>query len=400
MSDRPVDDLTARLAAVGDDPVVLTGATVVTGAAPGDGAVIDDGWVAVAAGRITAVGSGPRPPGPVIDVGAGSTGGPGGGGRWLIPGFVDLHCHGGGGHGFGADPAANRAAAAFHRAHGTTTMLASLATAPLDRLAEQAGVLAAQIAGADGLGPVVGIHLEGPFLAHARCGAHDPTLLRAPDRGELDALLQAGAGHVAMVTVAPELPGALALIDALVADGVIAAVGHTDATYEQAAAAFDRGATVLTHAGNAMAPFHHRAPGPVAAACDATRAGSGVGVELIVDGVHLHDATVRAFAAAAGDGTVLVTDAMAAAGAGDGPFRLGGRAVTVTDGVARTADGALAGSTLTMAGAVARAVGPVGLAPAVAVRAATAAPARLLGLAPHVGTLTPGTHAHLTLLHP
>ena len=265
-------------------------------------------------------------------------------------------------------------------------------------MVHQVAELAELIGPADGDGParqpVAGIHLEGPFLAHARCGAHDPDLLLEPDPKALRRLVEAGAGTVRMVTIAPELPDALAAIGAMTTAGIIAAVGHTDATYAQTAAAFDAGASVLTHAGNAMRPFHHREPGPLLAAVDAKAT-----IEVINDGVHLHDATVRSICRQAPGRTAFVTDAIAAAGLPDGPGLLGEVAVDVSDGVARVAGtDTLAGSTITMDRAVRRAVQDVGLRIDLVAHAAATAPAELLGLSGLTGRIVAGLAADLVAL--
>jgi N-acetylglucosamine-6-phosphate deacetylase len=334
--------------------------------------VLEPGWVEVAGGRITAVGQG-LPERADLH------------GAVIVPGFVDLHCHGGGGASFdSADPGECARAAAFHRERGTTTLVASLVTAAPDDLERRASVLS-ELA-ADGV--VAGIHYEGPFLSPARKGAHDPALLRAPEPDVLDRLL---AGPVKMVTVAPELPGGLELVRRTVAAGAIAAIGHTDATYAQARAAFDAGARVATHLFNAMREIHHREPGPATAALEDER----IVIELINDGVHLHDAIAR-FAFRPGR-TAFVTDAMAAAGMPDGDFTLGALDVEVRDGTARlSGGGAIAGSTLTMDVAFRRAVQELGLPIIEAVHAAATTPARLLGLP--TGALEEGLAADIVVL--
>jgi N-acetylglucosamine-6-phosphate deacetylase len=345
--------------------------------------VLADGWVTVSGAVITAVGTGPPPPGERrVDLGGG----------WLLPGFIDLHVHGGGGFDFAAGPAELAAGVAFHRSHGTTRTLISLVTAPVARMCEQLRWIAALVeSGPQPAGHVLGAHLEGPFLSHARCGAQHPAHLLPPDPQILAELLKAGQGCVRSVTLAPELPGGLDLIDRLVGEGVVAAVGHTDARYAEAAAGFARGATLLTHAYNGMRPLHHREPGPVAAALDA-----GATCEVINDQVHVHPAAVRLIA----HGSVaLVTDAIDAAGRGDGQYRLGGQEVVVAEGQARLADnGALAGSTLTMDAAVRAAVSEVGLPIAAASVAASGVPARVLGLGDRCGAITAGLDADLVLL--
>ncbi|WP_440901655.1 N-acetylglucosamine-6-phosphate deacetylase [Actinosynnema sp.] len=358
--------------------VTLAGGRVVTP----DG-VLDDGWVAVRDGRIAAVGSGTAPEGPVTDLG----------GALLVPGFIDIHCHGGGGEAFtSGDPDKVRKAADAHRRRGTTTMLASLVSRPVPELAGQVAALAELVD--DGV--VAGVHLEGPFLSAARCGAHDPAILCPPDRGSLDALLRAGRGAVRMVTVAPELEHAVDAVRHLVDSGAIAAIGHTDATEAQVRPAVDAGATVATHLFNGMRPLHHREPGPIGALLDDER----VTVELICDLVHLHPTTVRLAARHAGTGrTVLVTDAIAAAGVGDGVYDIGGLEVRVVDGVPTLAGGgSLAGSTLTMDAAFRNAVTGCGLDVVEAVRATSARPAELLGLAGETGRIAEGLAADLVVL--
>lgn len=269
------------------------------------------------------------------------------------PDFFDMHVHGGGGAAFGDDSRANRRAASWHRAHGTTGMLASLVTLAPDDLLRAVRVLADSV-GSEGIS---GIHLEGPWLSPRYPGAHDPHLLREPDLPELKRLLGAAAGHIRMVTIAPELPGALPLIEYLADHGIVAAVGHTDATYDQTRQAISAGASVATHLFNAMRPVHHREPGPIPALLEAPH----VTVELIADGVHVHPAIYRMVLAAVGPHRVaLVTDAMCAAGMPDGAYRLGALPVTVKSGHARLADGTIAGGTANMAQLYRFAVGQAG----------------------------------------
>ena len=353
------------------------------------GGVLDPGWIRLAGGLIDTVGAGepPEPPPaslPVTDLR----------GRWVLPGFVDMHVHGGGGTSFtegSADDARN--AAEFHRRHGSTTIVASLVTAPLAELEARAAMLAALAR--DGV--LAGIHLEGPFLAAARCGAQDPRHMIAPDPGAFSSLHAAAEGQLRVITLAPELPGATGLIEAAAGAGVIAAVGHTDATADVTAAAVDAGATHATHLFNGMRPLHHREPGPVGALLDRDE----VTCEVIADGVHLHDTAVRLVARAAGPGRlVLITDAMAAAGMADGSYPLGSLRVEVAGGVARLAGddepGAIAGSTAAMAGVVRRAVAS-GLPVTEVAAAASTTPARILGLGDRTGALRPGLAADLVV---
>jgi N-acetylglucosamine-6-phosphate deacetylase len=313
------------------------------------------------------------------------------GGGWLVPGFIDLHMHGGGGNDVTESPVAMAAAVDYHRRRGTTRTLVSLMAAPLDAMCAQLGWLV-ELAGADP--QIAGGHLEGPFLAHARCGAQNAAHLQPPDRQLLAKLLDAGQGIVRSVTIAPELPGALALISDLAEAGVIASIGHTDAGYEQARAGFVAGATLVTHLFNAMPRLDHRRPGAALAALESSAA-----LELINDGVHVHPAMVRLAAGHGRDRLVLVTDAMSATGVGDGSYVLGGLPVTVVDGQARGSEsGSLAGSTLTLDQAFRRAVREVGLSIEDAVAATSTNPARVLGLSERCGALRPGLAADLVLL--
>lgn len=353
-----------------------------------DGRVSEDAWVLLEDGAVAATGTGPewreRSADDIVD--ASELGGEGG---FLSPGFVDIHVHGGGGSAFDDGAEAIRAARAVHRRHGTTSAVVSLVSAPIEDLRRRvAGV--AELTRTDG--DILGSHLEGPFLDPRHRGAHDPAALLSPV--VLDGLVEAAGGTLRQLTLAPELPGGLAAVRALAASGVIPAVGHTGADAALAAAAFDAGARVLTHAFNAMPGLHHRAPGPVGAAVADPR----VTLELIADGVHVHPHVLRiAFAAAPGR-IALVTDAMAAAAAGDGRYALGDRAVDVTDGVARLLEGgAIAGSTLTQDRALRVAVA-AGVDPVEALRAVTATPARALGAAGRVGTLRVGARGDAVLL--
>jgi N-acetylglucosamine-6-phosphate deacetylase len=331
------------------------------------------GYVEVDGTAIAAVGAGAPPAAAEVT------------GAWVVPGFVDLHVHGGGGASFQDGEAAQ--VAEFHRRHGTTTLLASLMTAPLDALERSIAALRDSRA-------VAGIHLEGPFLAAARCGAHDPALMRAPAAADVERLLAAGDGAVRMVTLAPELDGGLDAVAQVVAGGAAAAVGHTDASYELTRAAIAVGATVATHLFNGMAPPHHRRPGPAPALLEDER----VVVELINDGVHLHPAVVRGVFAAAPGRVALITDAMAGAGMEDGEYLLGDRRVVVAGGVARLAGGdALAGSTLTQDAALRNAV-LAGVAVEDAVAALSETPARVLGLGDRIGALAAGLAADLVVL--
>lgn len=344
---------------------------------------LEQGWVEVGDGAIRAVGEHSPPAGETVRLAGG----------YLVPGFIDMHCHGGAGTDFATGGAAEVAVALdFHLRHGCTGLLASLGAAPLAVLGEQAGLLA-RIA-ASGAPTLLGCHAEGPFLSARRCGAQNPAHLRDPDLAATRALMDAAGGFLAMMTIAPELPGALDVIAVLRADGVLAAIGHTDATYDQAMAGFEAGATVATHLFNGMRPMHHRDPGPVLAALN-----SGATCEVINDGVHVDAALLRLVADRDPAQLMLITDATSASGMGDGEYHLGGQAVTVAGGQARLAGGgSLAGSTITMDAAVRHAVVATGLSVAVAVAAASTNPARLLGLSGERGAIRPGLRADLVHL--
>jgi N-acetylglucosamine-6-phosphate deacetylase len=351
------------------------------------GGVLSPGWVRVEGSRIEVAARGQPPTGlgQVQDLA----------GSWLLPGFVDIHVHGGGGASMtDGDAGQILRAAEFHRRHGTTRTLVSLVSAGLDTMlagaAAVAGLVESKTIG------IAGCHLEGPFLSPERCGAQDPRSLLSVDLGILDRLLAAGRGTIRIVTVAPELPGALELIGRIVAAGAVGAIGHTDSGYREAVAGFRAGARVATHLFNGMRPFHHRDPGPVAAALEHP----DVVCELINDGFHLDPAVVRLVTSAIGPERVaLITDAISAAGGGDGRYQLGPMPVRVLNGRATLADGdTLAGSTLTMDEAFRRAVLEVGLSVEEAVRATSTTPARMLGLGDRVGSVAPGQDADLVVL--
>ncbi|BDH15681.1 N-acetylglucosamine-6-phosphate deacetylase [Streptomyces hygroscopicus] len=317
-------------------------------------------------------------------------------GHLIVPGFVDMHVHGGGGGSFSsADPEECLKVAETHRRHGTTSMVASTVTGELADLARQAAVLAELVQ----QGELAGIHFEGPFISADRCGAHQPELLRDPDPADVRKLLNASHGTASMMTVAPELPGGMESVRLLADAGVIAAIGHTDSTYDATRQAIEAGATVATHLFNAMPALGHRAPGPVAALLEDER----ISVELINDGTHLHPAMLQLAVREAGAGRVaFITDAMGAAGMNDGMYPLGPMQVEVKDGVARISEGptagSIAGSTLTLDRAFQRAVTVDGLTVDQAVQALSATPARLLGIDDRTGSLQTGKDADLVVL--
>ena len=348
-----------------------------------DGQVCRPGWLQTSGRRILACGSG-SPSGPADTDLPDSV---------VVPGFVDMHVHGGGGASY-TEAHGIAGAAGFHLQHGTTTTLASLVTVGPAELIAGARALAEQTR----QGAIAGIHLEGPWLSRAHCGAHDRTQMRDPEPAEIDAVLAAGGEAIRMVTLAPELQGSEWAIRRFLDAGVVVAVGHTDATYEQARHAITLGATVGTHLFNAMPALHHREPGPALALLEDPR----VTVEIIADGVHLHPAVVRSVIEAVGPGRVaLVTDAVAAAGSGDGSFLLGTVPIDVVSGVARVrGTSTIAGSTATM-DQLFRTVAGLGLNAdaglAAAVQMTSATPALALGL-DQVGSLRPGYDANLVVL--
>jgi N-acetylglucosamine-6-phosphate deacetylase len=369
------------VSALTDTPArLLAGGRVVTP----DG-VLTGAWVHVEGDAIVSVGGHqPAVDAPVFDLA----------GAWLLPGFVDLHMHGGGGHSVAVSREAMAGAVAFHRRHGTTATLVSLMTAPVDELCEQLTWAADLVrAGPTPHGNVLGSHLEGPFLSPRRSGAQNEAHMIAPDASVLERLVAAADGTLRVMTLAPELDGALGLIEPLRRQGVIVAMGHSDASYEQAASAIRAGANHATHLFNAMPSLHHRAPGLVGAALAA-----GIPCELINDGRHVHPAMVGLVARLISC-PVLVTDAIDASGVGDGTFVLGGQEVRVYEGEARLASTeSLAGSTLTMTEALRRAVAHSGLSVEHASTAASGNPARVLGLEGSLGSIAPGRRADLVVL--
>ncbi len=339
-------------------------------------AVLSPGWLEITDGRVVGLGEG-QPPAPAeVDA------------PWLAPGLVDVHCHGGGGAAFDGGDDAVATALHAHRSRGTTTTVASLVTASTENLIRQVENLAGWVE----RGELAGIHLEGPWLAPERKGAHDPGLLAAPEPSVVEQILQAGRGTVKMVTLAPELPYAEEATALFARYGVVVAVGHTAADYATTKEAIEWGATGATHLFNAMPGLQHREPGPVLALMRDPR----VWLEIIADGIHL-DAELAAWVLASNPGrVVLITDAMAAAGFGDGDYLLGNLEVTVRDGVARLVrDGAIAGSTLILAEAVRRLYG-LGVPAEQVLAAATVLPSTYLSL--DAGRLAVGGVADVVVL--
>ncbi|MDD5265227.1 MAG: N-acetylglucosamine-6-phosphate deacetylase [Candidatus Bipolaricaulis sp.] len=313
---------------------------------------------------------------------------------WVVPGFVDLHVHGGGGADFSdGTVSAAETVLGFHAAHGTTRVVASLVPAELDRLRRTIGILSTSR-----LPGLLGVHLEGPYVSPAKRGALASAYLRLPDRDEFGRLVAGSGNTVRVVTLAPELPGAADLLAAIRGVGAIPAIGHSEATYEQALAAIESGARHVTHWGNAMSGLHHRAPGVAGAALFDPR----VTIELIADGSHVHPSVIRFLVEdlAAREQLrrlSLVSDAIRAAGTPDGPSTVGDLDVAVRGGVASLPDGTLSGSTLTLDVALRNVMGYTGIPLAEAVRLVTRNPASALG-EDSVGELRPGAYADAVLL--
>lgn len=319
--------------------------------------------------------------------------------RILTPGYIDIHAHGAWNRSFDDGMEAIDVARAGHAMHGTTRQVLSLITNPIDVMCENLRTVHTAM---NERPDILGAHLEGPFLALSRKGAHDPNCLKDPTPDIVDRLLPHADGCIRQITIAPELPHGLEAIRTFSQAGVVPALGHCDADYDTAKAAFDAGARIMTHMFNAMNGINHRAPGPIPAAVEDTR----VSIELINDGFHVQNPVVSLSFDFASDRIVFVTDAMSATGCSDGAYKLGALDVYVRDGHARlVSNDAIAGSTLLLETAVRRAVLELGLDQIAAVRAATLNPAHALGCdtpnaittAP-LGLVAPGYAADLLLL--
>ena len=286
---------------------------------------------------------------------------------YIVPGFIDIHCHGGGGKYF-SDGA--ESAIAIHKNSGTRIQISSLVTQGLETLRAQILSLKNQ--------DIFGIHLEGPYISKKYCGAHDPELLRTPDIAEIKELIAIGEGSIKMVTIAPELPGAISVIDFLTSHGVVVAIGHSDAKASDTVAAINAGATVVTHFNNAMAKIGSSdSLSEIALKKD-------LFLELILDGHHVKSADVFSILSKAPNRIVAVTDAMSAAGCADGQFKIGSLDVTVSNSVAKlSGTNTLAGSTLTMLDAFLNFNNLIGFEQAV--RYTSLNPAKVLGVNPYEG---------------
>jgi len=295
-------------------------------------------------------------------------------GMSMITGFTDIHSHGGGGYSFSdSNPEHVQIALDTHRKHGTQIQIASLVTEPIDTLKSQIKRLVPFAENKS----IAGIHLEGPYLSSAKCGAHDPKLLREPQLDEIRELVDAGSGYIKMLTIAPELPGALAAIKLLRELGVVVAIGHTNASEVEALRAFEAGATIVTHMYNALPELDHR----VGTVTNALLVNPDIYFELILDGVHVNHSAVQLLLNIAPDRIILITDAMSAAGGSDGNYRIGELDVKVSNGVATLlSNGSLAGSTLTMDSAYNRLVNEFKVSPEIAMNAAIDLGKKALGL--------------------
>ena len=322
-------------------------------------------------------------------------------GRNLTPGYLDIHAHGGWGVAFDDGAEAISIARACHMTHGTTRQIFSLITNPLDVMARNIRVVREAM---DTRPDILGSHLEGPFLALARKGAHNPDCLCDPVQESVRTLLNAADGSMRQITIAPERAHGVEAIRMLRASGVVPAIGHCDADYAMACKAINAGAGLMTHMFNAMNGLHHREPGPIPAVVEDRR----VTIELIADGFHVQDPMLRLAFELAPHRIALVTDAMAATGCPDGHYKLGALDVNVVDGHARlVSNNAIAGSTLVLEEAVAHAINRLGISPQDAVEAATLTPAKAFGFhmpnpitkAP-LGLVAPGFAADLLLSDP
>jgi N-acetylglucosamine-6-phosphate deacetylase len=310
----------------------------------------------------------------------------------ICPGFIDLQINGGFRADVGPDSVSLEALARRLPETGVTAFLPTAISWPVERYRAFCEVLEGLPSSDTSGARILGAHIEGPFLAPARKGAHDPANLRPVDLGLLREILS--SRQVSLMTLAPELPGALDAIGALSEEGAVASAGHTDATYEEIRRALDAGLKMGTHLYNAMSPLQHRAPGAVGALLTDDRARVGI----IADGVHVHEGALRvAYRAKGTRGLALVTDAMEAAGMPPGEYELSGRLVRLQDGAVRLPDGTLAGSALTMDQAVRNAADFLSVSLEEAVRMATQTPADILGFA-EKGRISAGADADLTLL--
>jgi N-acetylglucosamine-6-phosphate deacetylase len=321
-------------------PLLITGATVV-----GADEVWSPGWLAAAGGRIQSMGPGDAPGGVRAEVSALGVV-IDGRGCVLLPGFVDLHVHGGdGADAMDADPDGLRRMARFHARHGVTSLLPTTWSASPSALHAAVAAIASAVGPVDGGATILGAHLEGPWINPARAGAQDPSGIRPPDLAEARRLLEIRPGTVRLIALAPEMPGASAVISACVGAGVVVSAGHTEASWDEMVAAVGAGVRHVTHTFNAMGGLRHREPGTVGAALALPE----LRCELIADGHHVHAGAMAVLARAKGPGgVILISDAVRAAGLPEGDVDLGGRPAQHCCGAVRLPDGTLAGSVLTL----------------------------------------------------
>lgn len=348
--------------------------------------VIENGSVLIDKGRITAIKrEAPEITGETIIID--------GEGKLLIPGMIDVHIHGANGHDMmdGTTRSIQEVSKAS-AATGCTSFLATSVTSDLETLLRMIDKVK-QVAGHEEGAMIAGIHAEGPYLNVKRKGMQNEAHLRHPDLSEMGLIIERADSFLKMVTIAPELPGGMELVTFLHRKGIVVAIAHSDATYEEAKEAFRLGASHITHCFNGMRPIHHRDPGLIVAAMEEQK----VSLQAIVDNVHLHPAIVRLMHRVKGpDGIVLVTDALQAMGLGDGEYVFGGHQVTVRNGIAQLMDGTLASSTVTMNEALKNTV-TLGIPLQDAVRMASTTPADVLGLT-NKGRIAEGADADLVLL--
>lgn len=316
-----------------------------------------------------------------------------GGGHLLVPGMIDVHIHGANGFDMmdGTDKSIQEVSSAC-ASSGCTSFLATSVSSTLEDLLEMIRSVK-RVIGHEVGAKIAGIHLEGPYLNPKRKGMQNEKYLRHPNLEEMNLIFEEAGSLIKMVTIAPELPGGMELISYLKEKGVVIAIAHSDATYEEAKQAFASGASHVTHCFNGMRPIHHRDPGVIVAAFEEKH----VSLQAIVDNVHLHPAIIRLMHTLKGpEGMVLITDALQAMGLGDGSYMFGGHHVTVSEGVARLKDGTLASSTVTMNEALRYTV-ETGIPLIDAVKMASTTPANILALQ-QKGTITSGFDADLVLL--
>jgi N-acetylglucosamine-6-phosphate deacetylase len=354
--------------------------TIIAGRVVTPSGILDPGWLKIKDGRILKVGTGPTPrPADIVEDG------------WIVPGFVDMHIHGGDGSTFDtANESEIQDIISLHRSRGSTTLVASIDSGPIREMKSALTRLAEFVE--DGL--LAGVHLEGPFISQLRPGSHSREVLQDPSPKLVEDLVECVPDTIRMITIAPELGGGIKAVRAIAGSGIIAAVGHTDALYQTTVEAIDAGATVATHIWNAMRPVHHREPGPIAALLEDER----VTCELINDGVHLHDAVATLTIETAGRGRVALISDATTIGLTSGNYVVGGKSLTVSsNGAVRDHNGAIAGGNHPVATGFSRAAKRFGIEAASAMASTT--PARALGLG-DVGSIANGNRADLVFLTP